>query len=136
MRREAVAAHHNWVFPDDLGARSDLAHGNHPSGQRAPNLQAVDGVDVVALGQGRTNNDRQQPRLLRKNSRAGAAWLSVESDRAAFKAALQGLGHFDAGNAVAACLEFEQIGADDHFLLSPIVAYADRAAIIFKNLIA
>ena len=64
-RREAIAAHHDRVFPDDLGAGSDLAQGDHPPGDRAPDLQAVDHRDVLALGQRRAGDDRQQPRLLR-----------------------------------------------------------------------
>ena len=72
MVGKAIAAHHHRVFPDDLGADGDLAQRNHPSGDRAPDLQAVNRVHIAALGQGRTGNDRQQPRLLRKNARAAS----------------------------------------------------------------
>ncbi len=131
--REAIAAHHDRVFPDDRGAGSDLIHGDHPRGDRAPDLQAVDHADVVALGQGRTSDDRQQPRLLRVDSRAGAARLAVEADHASFKAAFQGLGHLDARDAVAACLEFEQVGADDLFRLAPVAAHGHSPAIVFED---
>ena len=132
-RREAIAAHHDRVFPDDLGAGRDLAQRDHPPGDRAPDLQAVDRADVFALGQRRTGDDRQQPRLLREDAGAGAARLAVEADHASFEAGLQRLGHLDARDAVAPGLEFEQVGADHLHPLAPVAADAHRAAIVLEN---
>jgi hypothetical protein len=87
----------------------------------------------LALGQGRAGDDRQQPRLLRIDSRAGAARLAVEADHAPFKAALQSLSHLRARDAVAACLELEQVGADDFFTLTPVAAHEHRPAVVYEN---
>ncbi len=59
--------------------------------------------------------------------------LAVEADHASFKAAFQGLGHLNARDAVAACLEFEQVGADDLFTLAPVAAHAHSPAVVFEN---
>ncbi len=83
-------------------------------------------MNVVALGERRTNDDRQQPRFLGINTGAGAARLAVEADDASFKAALQSLRHLHSGNAVTACLEFQYIGTNCLDPLAPVVAHADR----------
>ena len=90
-------------------------------------------MDVVALGERRTNDDRQQPRFLGVNTGARAARLAIEADDTSFKAALQSLRHLDAGNAVAASLEFQHVGTNYFDALAPVVAHADRPAIVFQN---
>src|SRR5215510_181906 len=133
--REAIASHHDRVFPDDLGTGSNLVHGDHPRRDRAPDLQTVEHRDVLALAQGWAGDDRQEPRLLRIDSRAGAAWLTVEADHASFKATFQGLGHLNARDAIAACLEIEQVGADDFRTLAPVAAHERRPTIVLENLL-
>ena len=91
-------------------------------------------LHVVALGQRRAGDDRQQPRLLGIDAGAGAARLAVEADDAAFEAAFQGLGHLDARDAVAAGLEFEQVGTNHFLALAPIAAHAHGPAVVFENL--
>src|SRR5262245_11842061 len=130
---EAIAAHHDRVLPHDRGARRDLAQGDHPPGYRAPDLAALNRVYVVALGQGRTSDDRQQPGLLREDSHAGGGWLAVEADHAPFKTAFQGPGHLDARDAGSAGLEFEQVGADDLDPLTPIAAHALCPAVLLEH---
>ena len=90
-------------------------------------------ADVVALGQRRAGDDRQQPRLLREDARAAHARLAVEADDAPFKAGFQCLGHFDARDAVAAGLQLEQVGANHLLALAPVAADAHRAAVVFED---
>jgi hypothetical protein len=59
------------------------------------------------------------------------ARLAVEADHPSFEAGFQSAGHLDALDAVAACLEFEQVGADDLNALAPVAAYAHRSAVVF-----
>src|SRR5262249_50988653 len=106
---------------------------DHPPGDRAPDLQAVDHLNVVALGLGRAGDDGQQPRLLREGARAGAARLAVEADHAALKARFQGSGNLDARDAVAARLELGSVGAAGLDALAPVVAHAHRPAIFLEH---
>src|SRR5215472_14955618 len=133
--REAIAAHNNWVFPDDFGARDDLIHRDHPPSNRAPDLQAVEHSDVLALAQRWTGNNWQEARFLREDADAGVTRLAVETNGAPFKAGLQGLRHFDARDAIASCLKFEHVRADHLHALPPVAAHTYRPAVIFKNLL-
>ena len=83
--RKTVATHHHGVFPGNFRAGGDLAERDHPPGDRAPDLQAVNRVDVTALGERWTCDDRQQPRLLRENATAAAAWFAIKADSAPSK---------------------------------------------------
>ena len=132
--RKTVAAHHHGVFPGDLSADGDLAERNHPSGDRAPDLQAVNRVDIAALGEGRTGNDRQQPRFLRINARAAVSRLAIKANVPSVKSGLQRLGHFHPGDSVSQCGLLEQLGADHFFTLPPVLAHAHGAAIIPDDL--
>jgi hypothetical protein len=64
-----VPPHHYGVFPGNLDTDSYLAEWNHPSRNWAPDLQAVERVDIAALDKRRTGDNRQQPGLLRVNAR-------------------------------------------------------------------
>src|SRR5215831_5238426 len=131
--REAIAAHNDWVFPDNFGARDDLINWDHPPGNRAPDLQAVEHSDVLALALRWTGNDGQEARFLREDSSRGATRLAVEADSAPFKAGLQRLRHLHARDAIASCLKFEHVRANYLHPLPPVAAHTHRPAIIFKN---
>ena len=75
----------------------------------------------------------RKPRLLRIDACADAARLAVEADHTSFKATFQGLGHLNARDAIAACLEFEQVGADDFRTLAPVAAHEHRPAVVLEN---
>src|SRR5262249_60036581 len=105
--REPLPADDDRVLPDHRSAGSNLAHRDHSSGNGAPDLQAVDGTDVVALGQWRPRNDRQKTCFLRVDSCAGAAGLTIEANGTAFEAGFQVMCHLYAGNAVAPWLQLE-----------------------------
>src|SRR5215510_1018844 len=132
-RRKTIAAHNNRVLPDDFGARDDLVHRNHPSGNRAPDLQAVEHSDVLALAHRWTSNDGQETRFLCKDARADATRLAVEADGAPFKAGLQGLRHLHTRDAIASCLKFKHVRANHLHPLPPVATYTHRPAVIFKN---
>src|SRR5262249_39746508 len=131
--REAIAAHNDWVFPDNFGARDDLIHRDHPPGNRAPDLQAVKHSDVLALAFRWTGNDRQEARFLREDARRGATRLAVEADGAPFKGGLQRLRHPHARDAFTSCLKFESVRANPLPPLPPVATHTHRPAVIFKN---
>ena len=56
--RKTGAAHYDGVFPGDLRAGGYLAEWNHPSCDRAPDLQAVKRIDITAFGKRRTGDNR------------------------------------------------------------------------------
>src|SRR5215472_16664470 len=133
--REAITAHNDWVFPDNFGAREDLIHRAHPPGNRAPNLQAVEHFDVLALALRWTGNDGQEARFLGEDASRGATRLAIEADGAPFKAGLQGLRHLHARDAIASCLKFEYVRANHLHPLPPVATHTYRPAVIFKNLL-
>ena len=132
--RKAVATHYHGVFPGNFRAGGDLAERDHPPGDRAPDLQAVNRVDVTPLGERWTCNDRQQPRLLRKNATAAVSRFPIKADSASFKTEFQRPGHFHPGDSVAQRGLFEELGADDFFPLPPVLPHAHRAAIVADHL--
>src|SRR5262249_49996987 len=131
--REAISAHDHWVFPDDFSARDDLIHRDHPPGNRAPDLQAVEHSDVLALALRWTGNDGQEARLLREDASRGATRLAVEADGAPFKAGLQRLRHLHARDAITSCLKFEHVRANHLHPLPPVATHTYRPAVIFQN---
>src|SRR5215510_10093337 len=131
--RKAIAAHNNRVFPDDFGAGNHLIHRNHPPGNRAPDLQAIEHSDVLALAHRWTSKDGQETRFLCEDASADATRLAVEADGAPFKAGLQGLRHLHARDAIASCLKFEHVRANHLHPLPPVAAHTYRPAVIFKN---
>src|SRR6516225_9857655 len=131
--REAIAAHNDWVFPDNFGARHDLIHRDHPPGNRAPDLQAVEHSDVLALALRWTGNDGQEARFLREDASRGATRLAVEADSAPFKASLQRLRHPQARDAFTSCLKFEHARANHLHPFPPVATHTYRPAGIFKN---
>src|SRR5262249_33094129 len=129
--REAIAAHNNWVFPDNFGASDDLIHRDHPPGNRAPDLQAVEHSDVLALALRWTGNDGQEARFLSEDASRGVARLAVEADGAPLKAGLQGLCHLHACDAIASCLKFEHVRANYFHPLPPVSTHTYRPAVVF-----
>src|SRR5262245_51065746 len=99
-RGVAIAAHDDRVFPIELDIRNDLVQWNHSPSKWTPNLHAANDVDIAALREGRSGDDGQESRFLRKDASALAAWLAIKPYDAAFKAKLQGLGNFDPRDAV------------------------------------
>src|SRR5262250_3398704 len=108
--REAIAAHNNWVFPNNFAARDDLIHRDHPTG-----------------------NDGQEARFLREDAGGGATRLAVEADGAPFKAGLQRLRHLHTRDAITSCLKFEYVRANHLHPLPPVATHTYRPAVIFKN---
>src|SRR5262249_54451811 len=102
---------------------------------RAPDLQAVEHSDVVALAHRWTGNDGQEARFLREDAGANATRLAVEADGAPFKAGLQSLRHLHARDAIASCLKFKHLGTNHLHWLSPVATHAHGSAVIFKNLL-
>src|SRR6516162_9831536 len=131
--REAIAAHNDWVFPDNFGSRHDLIHRDHPPSNRAPDLQAVEHSDVLAFALRWTSNDRQEARFLREDASRGATRLAVEADGAPFKASLQRLRYLHARDAITSCLKFEHVRANHLDPLPPVATHTHRPAVIFKN---
>ncbi len=87
----------------------------------------------LALRQRGTGDNRQKPRFLREDSGPGAARLAVEAHGAPFKAAFQGLGYVDTGDAVAACLKFKHFRAYHLLTLPPVAAYANGSSVGFDD---
>ena len=46
-RRKAIAAHDDGIFPNHVRSRRDLIERDHPPGDWAPDLQAVDDADIA-----------------------------------------------------------------------------------------
>src|SRR5262249_50902421 len=126
--RKTIAAHNNRVFPDDFGARDDLIHRNHPPGNRAPDLQAVEHCDVRALALSWTGNEGKGARFVREDASRGATRLAVEADGAPFKAGLQRLRPLHARDAITSCLKFEYVRANPLDALPPVAAHTHRPA--------
>src|SRR5262249_51417869 len=131
---EAVAAHHDRIFPYDLGSGSNLTYRDHPPDSWAPDLHVVDPAHVVSLVLRRTRDDGQKTRFLRVDSQTSAARFAVEADHAAIKTCLQGLRHLDSRDAVTAGLQFGQFRPNHLFILKPVVTHADGPAIILEDL--
>src|SRR5262249_55074058 len=131
--REAISAHDHWVFPDHFAARDDLVHRDHSPGNRAPDLQAVEHSDVLALALRWAGNDGQEARFLREDASRGATRLAVEADGAPFKAGLQRLRHLHAWHAITSCLKLERARANHLPLLPPVATHTYGPAVVFKN---
>src|SRR5262249_58079717 len=89
--REAVAAHHDRIFPYDLGSGSNLTYRDHPPDSWAPDLHVVDPAHVVSLVLRRTRDDGQKTRFLRVDYQTSAARFAVEADHASSTTCLHGL---------------------------------------------
>src|SRR5262249_968371 len=112
-RRTAVAAHGHGIRPIGLDARDDPAQRGHPSAGGAPDFDAWDDRGILALLQRRTRDDRQQPRLLREETGACAARLTIKTRHATLQTAFDRLRNIDARDAIAGLLEVEYLGAND-----------------------
>src|SRR5262249_585240 len=133
--REAISSHHDRIFPNDFVARDNLIHRNHPSGDRAPDLQAVEGVDVLALVLWRAGDDRQKPVFPRKAAPYGATGLAIQTDGAAFEAGLQGLRHLDSRDTASSRLEVEHFRPNHHDRFTPVTPYRHRPAVVVQNVL-
>src|SRR5262249_56048621 len=109
---------------------------DHPPGNRAPDLQAVEHSDVLALALRWTGNDGQEARFLREDASRGATRLAVEADGASFKAGLQGLRHLHARDAIASCLKFEYVRANHLHPLPPVPTHPHPPPAPFTNLLS
>src|SRR5262245_18433582 len=125
---ETIAAHDYRIFTHNFSAGDDLIHGDHPTCDRTPDLQTSDHANIFTLPPRRTRHDRQKPRFLGVSACAGATGFAIEPDDATFKAALQSVGHFHTGDAVAPCLEVEQFGTNHFHRLAPVISHTHSPA--------
>lgn len=133
QRGEAIAAHDDRVFPNDLRARDDLTHRDHASRDGRPDLQAVDHRHIVAFPRGRTDDDGQEACFLGIDAGLGAAGLAVEADGPTLETRFDGPRDFDAGHAVAAGLLFEHDRPNHFLFLAPVMANTDGAAVVVDD---